>query len=159
MTGPSLTQRTVSAVHRVSSSVPAVVWPLLTAGAGIAAMTMVHFLDPNEQGNYPTCPWLMLTGTYCPGCGTMRAVAALSHLDLMGAVQMNVLLLGLLPFLLWAWTKWFYRCVRPPTGPPPAPTATGVWILLIVIVGFWVIRNLPFATFLAPGGATPPVFG
>ena len=118
---------------------------------------MVHFVDPNEEGNYPVCPWLAVTGTYCPGCGTMRAVAALTHADLLGALQMNIMLLAFLPFLVWAWSKWLYRIFRPPEYPPPMPRPVWLWLMLVGILGFWLVRNLPFGAFLAPGGEPAPL--
>lgn len=138
--------------------------PLLVAAGGIAAATMVHLVDPHEPGNYPVCPWLALTGTYCPGCGSMRAVAALTHLDLAGAAQMNIALLLLLPLVAWSWGTWLYRSFRPsppPTATDPPPRMANpawYWALLAAILGYWLVRNLPFATFLAPGGLVPPAF-
>ncbi|MBB6172376.1 hypothetical protein HNR23_002436 [Nocardiopsis mwathae] len=125
--------------------------PLLLGAVGIAGAVMVHFVDPHEPGHYPTCPWLMLTGTFCPGCGTMRAVNALTNLDLVGALQMNVLTVALIPVLAYSWGQWVYYAVRPPTGRVKMAHPFWLWLLLGVILTFWVVRNLPFASFLAPG--------
>ncbi|GAB3205922.1 DUF2752 domain-containing protein [Marinactinospora thermotolerans] len=125
--------------------------PLLVGVAGLAAATMVHFVDPNEPGHYPTCPWLMVTGTFCPGCGTMRCVHALTELDLVGALQMNVLTVALLPFLAVGYVRWLYRSFRPSQRPARVLHPFWLWVLLVAIVGFWILRNLPFAAFLAPG--------
>lgn len=142
--------RRAGILHRL----PPAVWPVLAAAGAAAAATMVHFVDPNEQGNYPTCPWLWITGTYCPGCGSMRAVAALTNLDLMGAVQMNALLLVLLPALAWSWGSWFYQSLRPSKVPLTTLRLKPrwIWMFLGVLIAFAVIRNLPFGVFLAPGG-------
>lgn len=155
---PSRHART-SPLARVRGRIHPGVAPILTAAAGIAAMAMVHAVDPNEPGNYPTCPWLAVTGTYCPGCGTMRAVAALSHLDLGGALQMNPLLMALLPIMLAVWARWLYRSFRPSAQPPPLPPTWWLWTLLSAIVGFWILRNLPYFTLLAPGGVPAPLLG
>ena len=40
-----------------------------------------------SPGHYPTCPFLAITGWYCPGCGSLRAVHDLLHGDLAGAVR------------------------------------------------------------------------
>ncbi|WP_046471672.1 DUF2752 domain-containing protein [Allosalinactinospora lopnorensis] len=128
--------------------------PLLLGGAGVAGATLLHFVDPNEEGNYPLCPWLMLTGTYCPGCGTMRAVHALTHLDIAGAAQMNVFLLAALPYFAFAYARWVYRSFRPappPTAPRRMPSPMWLYLLVGLIMAFWVVRNLPFGSFLAPG--------
>lgn len=128
--------------------------PLLMGGVGLAGATLLHFVDPNEQGNYPVCPWLLVTGTWCPGCGTMRAVHALTHLDIAGAAQMNVLFLAFLPYLGYAYGKWLYRSFKPaPPRAAPARMPSPVWLYLLVaaILAYWLVRNLPFGAFLAPG--------
>ncbi|TDQ48517.1 DUF2752 domain-containing protein [Actinorugispora endophytica] len=129
--------------------------PLALGALGVAGLVVVHFVDPNEPGHYPTCPWLALTGTYCPGCGSTRAVHALTSLDIVGAAQMNIFLVAALPFLAWAYARWVYGSFRPPARPPRLVHPFWLWSLLAGIVGFWIARNLPFGAFLAPGGALP----
>ncbi|WP_460860839.1 DUF2752 domain-containing protein [Nocardiopsis coralliicola] len=140
-------------------------WPVLVGVAGLAGIAMVHLVDPHEPGHYPTCPWLMLTGTWCPGCGTMRAVNALSNLDIVGALQMNALFTVLVPYFLFHYFRWLYRSFRPQGAVRP-PGRIGaavirwrrVWLLgiLAVIIGYWVVRNTPFGAVLAPGGVLAP---
>ncbi|GAA3743555.1 DUF2752 domain-containing protein [Salinactinospora qingdaonensis] len=132
--------------------------PLLLGVAALAGTTLIHFVDPNEAGHYPTCPWLMITGTFCPGCGTMRCIHALTNLDVVGAVEMNVVTVLVLPFLLAGYARWLWRSLRPAVAAPRHPPKTinpfWLWLLLAGIVGFWIVRNLsflPFAAFLAPG--------
>src|SRR5690606_18449880 len=143
-------------------------WPVLLGAVGLAGIAMVHFVDPNEPGHYPSCPWLVLTGTWCPGCGTMRAVHALSNLDVIGALELNVLLAPMVPYLLYRFINWLHRSFRPRTGPPPPWTrrrrilnAVWLWSLLVGIIAFWILRNTPIGLFLAPGGvpAVSPMYG
>jgi hypothetical protein len=47
--------------------------PAAVAAGALAAAALVHVVDPNDSGNYPTCPFLALTGRFCPGCGSLRA--------------------------------------------------------------------------------------
>ncbi|GLU45926.1 DUF2752 domain-containing protein [Nocardiopsis ansamitocini] len=126
--------------------------PIAVGVVGLAAAVMVHFIDPNEPGNYPTCPWLMLTGTFCPGCGTTRAVAALTHLDVLGAAQMNIFAVAVVPFVAFWYIKWLYQSFRPPKA-TRTTMASPVWLylLLAAILLYWLVRNLPFGAFLAPG--------
>lgn len=134
--------------------------PLALGVLGLLGAVVVHVVDPNVPGRYPVCPWLTVTGTYCPGCGTTRALHALTYFDIVGAAQMNLLLLAVLPFLAFAYVRWVYRSFRPPptTPAPPAPLHPfWTWALPGAILVFWVVRNLPFATFLAPGGVPAPI--
>ena len=50
---------------------------LALASAG--GLTVVYFFDPRNPGPYPICPFFGLTGCYCPGCGTLRALHQLLH--------------------------------------------------------------------------------
>jgi hypothetical protein len=122
--------------------------PLTTAAGLLLATAYVGAVDPNQHGHYPTCPFLALTGLYCPGCGTLRAVHALAHLDLAGAASKNVLFLAMLPVLAALWLGWLRRSV---TGRSRwvAPSWT-IWALFTVILGFGVLRNLSGFGFLAP---------
>ncbi|GAA0987759.1 DUF2752 domain-containing protein [Nocardiopsis sp. NPDC006198] len=144
---PSWTQRVE---HRLRA-LPPVVWPVGLGVLGLTGATLLHFVDPNEPGNYPTCPWLLLTGTFCPGCGSMRAIALATHGDFLGAISMNPLLVLLLPYIAVTYTLWLVRTVRPPTKPPKLTPGWFLWLLLIVITAHWILRNLPWFSFLAPG--------
>ncbi|KIH97325.1 hypothetical protein LP52_19650 [Streptomonospora alba] len=128
--------------------------PLLLGAAGLAGATLLHFVDPNQPGQYPTCPWLLMTGTWCPGCGTMRAIHALTELDLLGALQMNPAAMALAPFVAYGYFRWLYRSLRPPpprTTPKKAVRPVWLYLFLGALVAYWVVRNLPFGQVLAPG--------
>ncbi|GHC88172.1 membrane protein [Nocardiopsis terrae] len=144
---PTLADR----IGAVGARMHPVTWPLSLGALGLAAAVLLHLVDPNEPGNYPTCPWLLLTGTFCPGCGTMRAVALLTRLDVPGALGMNPLLLLLLPYLAYSYLAWLIGTLRPRTRPGnPTPTWF-LWAVLGAFVVFWIARNLPWFAFLAPG--------
>jgi hypothetical protein len=126
-----------------------VLWPLLTAAGGLTAAALVGVVDPNEPGHYPTCPFLYLTGYYCPGCGSLRAVHAIVHGDLGQALDRNPLTVLFLPYLLWAWGSWLYRSVTGRQKGDLAPPWV-VWSLLVAVIAFWALRNLPGFAWLAP---------
>ncbi len=69
----------------------------------LGASVLLHLRDPHRGGSWGYCPWLLLTGTYCPGCGGLRAVNDLTRGDLAAAASSNLLLVGSLPLLLVAW--------------------------------------------------------
>jgi hypothetical protein len=113
-----------------------------------AALGFVARVDPNAPGHYPTCPFLWLTGEYCPGCGSLRAVHALTHGDLGTAMSRNPLtVLGTVALVV-LWIAWLQRRV---TGRPRrAAPAWVLWALLAVVLAFWLLRNLPGFEWLAP---------
>jgi hypothetical protein len=123
--------------------------PLLVAATGLVGVGYVGAVDPNRPGHYPTCPFLAVTGYYCPGCGSLRAIHALAHGDLLEAVHRNPFTVALVPLAAWVWVAWVRRVV---TGRPmaePVPPWVG-WTLLTTMLAFWVMRNLPGFAWLAP---------
>ena len=123
--------------------------PAAVGAAAVAGAATLALVDPNVAGHYPTCPFLAITGLWCPGCGTLRAVHALTHGDLATAVDLNALAVVLLPLLAIAWGGWFAVRLGHRTTPVHVPTWAGLAIALAV-PGFWVLRNLPVAAALAP---------
>lgn len=69
---------------------------ILLAGIAVA----YKYLDPAVVPIFPRCPFRLLTGYLCPGCGSQRAIHHLLNLDLPGAWRMNPLLVISLPYLL-----------------------------------------------------------
>ena len=121
----------------------------LLAAIGVGA---VYFVDPRVAGNYPPCPFLYLTDCYCPGCGSLRAVHRLLHGDLPGAFGYNPLTIAVLPFL----AVGAVECVARRWGRPLLPWSRMpplvAWGVLVAIIAFWALRNVPMYPFtiLAP---------
>jgi len=127
----------------------AVLLPLAVGAVALFGAGYVASVDPNEAGHYPTCPFLAVTGWYCPGCGGLRAAYALAHGDLMGALARNPLAVAVLAYVVISWVLWLERTAR---GRPLRWLAPP-WVLhgvLGAIVGFWVLRNVPGWTWLSP---------
>lgn len=125
--------------------------PVLLAGAVLGASVLLHLRDPHESGSYGFCPWLVLTGTYCPGCGGLRAVNDLTRGDLAAAASSNLLLVGALPLLVVAWGRWFTDRWRGVEWRPSSRSAVrSAVVLAAVALVFTVLRNLPAGGWLAP---------
>ncbi|MFI9551700.1 DUF2752 domain-containing protein [Nonomuraea endophytica] len=142
--------------RRAADRWKAVLPPLGVAAGTAAVFAFVGAVDPNEPGHYPTCPFLWLTeqafgtGLFCPGCGTLRTIHALAHLDPMAALGLNPLAVAVVPFLLFWWGRWLVRSWK---GSPRRTTLAHpgyIWAFLAVVIVYWVVRNLPFGAFLAP---------
>ena len=138
-----------SAAHGLTGGPRAVLRPLGVAVAALAATGYVAVVDPNVAGHYPTCPFLAITGWYCPGCGALRAVHALAHGDLSTALARNPFAVVAAGYLAVAWVLWLRRTA---TGRPRRWLAPP-WVLYSVlgaILMFWVLRNVPGWTWLSP---------
>jgi hypothetical protein len=125
--------------------------PVLVAVALLAASVALHVRDPHRSGSWGFCPWLALTGTYCPGCGGLRAVNDLTHGDVVAAASSNLLFVGSLPFLGVWWARRTvdgWRGVRRHVDERRALLVT--YGVLGAALLFWVVRNLPFGGWLTP---------
>jgi hypothetical protein len=125
--------------------------PVLVAFSLLAASVALHLRDPHRSGSWGFCPWLALTGTYCPGCGGLRAVNDLTRGDVVGAASSNLLFVGTVPLIAVWWARRMvdgWRGVRRAVDERTMLLAT--YGLLGVAVLFWVVRNLPFAGWLTP---------
>jgi hypothetical protein len=123
--------------------------PLGVAAATLTSAGYVAAVDPSASGHYPTCPFLAITGWYCPGCGALRAVHALAHADLLTALARNPFAVVAAGYLVVAWALWLGRTA---TGRPRRWLAPP-WVLYSVlgaILAFGVLRNLPGWTWLSP---------
>ena len=98
------------------------------------------------------CLFYELTGLYCPGCGSGRAVNALLRGQLREAFGYNPLLFLLGPPAVFVFLREYLRLVFPGLKLRPVflsqPVVTGV---LLAVLLFWFLRNLPAFSFLAPG--------
>ncbi len=87
------------------------------------------------------CPVQRIFCLYCPGCGGTRAVKALLRGDLLTSVQSNPVVIWGVALCIWQYIRmvrgYLHRdraCLRIPAWS---------WIsLIVVILGFFVVRNL-----------------
>lgn len=116
---------------------------LLALGAFFAVLAVLAFVDPRTAWFAPRCPFRLVTGLFCPGCGTGRALHAIVHGDLAAAVRLNVLAVAAIPVFL----ALALRAALVPERSLPHPP---LWVQLVVyalLASFLVARNLPFAPF------------
>jgi len=121
---------------------------------GITGLAVLFFLlDPAKHDLFPRCLFNSITGYYCPGCGSQRAVHSLLHLDFAGVISYNFLFLPAALLI-------FYHYLHPVFNrffgwklPNVFYFRNTPLIILGVIVLFWILRNIPFYPFtvLAPG--------
>ncbi|MBY8876622.1 DUF2752 domain-containing protein [Streptomyces sp. PLK6-54] len=123
--------------------------PLAVLGGVGAAFGYVAAVDPNSPGHYPVCPLLHYTGLYCPGCGGLRGAYALAHGHLGTALECNAPAVAGYAVFAVVWTAWLVAALR---GRPfePALTRAHRWAFWTLLIGFGVVRNLPFGAALAP---------
>lgn len=115
---------------------------------GLAFAAVLHLADPSESTSFPVCPFSAVTGLYCPGCGTLRCLHALLHLDLRSALDYNALTVLFVPMLVFAWLSVGIAAIR--GREPPRTWSTprwAGWAIGVTFGLFWLLRNLPVAPF------------
>jgi hypothetical protein len=121
--------------------------------AGVfACICFLWFNDPVSTPYYPRCPFRLLTGLYCPGCGSLRAAHSLLHGDLMVAIRMNILLVVFLPLIVADLINTYAYPNHVRNQPSFVQRPYVAWLSLAFIVMFWILRNVALdpLTQLAP---------
>ncbi len=124
---------------------------LLIALAALAVLFYV--LDPAEHVFFPRCIFHSLSGWYCPGCGSQRAIHSLLHLNITGVVQNNILFLPAVLVIFYHYTHSILNKKFNWRLPNILYLKNTPWVIFGIILLFWVLRNLtvyPFSV-LAPG--------
>ncbi|MEN6371570.1 MAG: DUF2752 domain-containing protein [Armatimonadota bacterium] len=120
----------------------------LSAAGMLAALIFLYVLNPNISWYLPPCPFHALTGFYCPGCGSTRAMHQLLHGHILAALDLNPLMVISIPFLLYLYIRQALRQMRP----AQPVKAIWLWCVLAVIIIYGILRNIPVYPFtlLAP---------
>ena len=110
-------------------------------------LSILLLLDLFEVIGIP-CPFYEYLHIYCPGCGSTRLFRSLLHFDFYQAFRYNPLLFILLfPFgaLVLAEIIYFIRNKK------MFNISTKIYvILLILIIIYWILRNIPYFSWLLP---------
>jgi hypothetical protein len=125
--------------------------PVLLAGGILGVSVLLHLRDPHRSGSWGYCPWLLLTGTYCPACGSLRAVNDLTRGDVVAAASSNLVLVGAIPvFAVW-WLRSLVDGWRGTRRRRPARRQRVLAVAAVTVaVAFTVLRNTPAGAWLAP---------
>jgi len=130
---------------------------LLAAGIRLIVGCGVVFriFDPSQLRFLPRCPFLVLTGFYCPGCGALRALHQLLMGNVGNALAFNPFAVLATPFLVYGGVSFLSFRVRGRYLPRIFVPARWIWGLCAAIVLFGVLRNIPVypLNMLAPGAA------
>ena len=119
----------------------------LTAAVAVACLSTACVLDyaydPTKATFLPVCPVYALTGCACPGCGLTRGFHALFNGNISGAIGFNALLPVWVVILGYAWLSLLLYAIRGKGLPMWATNPRFLWVFMIVLLVFGVIRNIP----------------
>lgn len=119
---------------------------------GLAAMGIILlFFNPASPANqfFPKCPFRLVTGWQCPGCGSTRACYELLHLHPLAAFKFNPLMVLTLPFIVYGFLGFTKSAL---TGQPHRRVFIPplyLWAWLVLLIFFWIFRNTPWYPFVS----------
>lgn len=126
---------------------------LIIFTAILISTPLYFFADARHSGFFPRCPFFMITGFLCPGCGSQRSVSSLLHGDIKQALHFNVLLVASLPFLLYSSAVGVMNVFRTKIVIQKIfYSPVFVKIVFAVVMLFWVLRNIPVYPFTILSG-------
>ena len=116
-----------------------------------AVAVFLFFFNPASPANqfFPKCPFRLLTGMQCPGCGSTRAFYQLLHLHPIAAFKLNPLMVLTLPFIVYGFLGFTRSALmgRPQRRLFIPPIYLWAWLVLLIF--FWVFRNTPWYPFVS----------
>jgi uncharacterized protein DUF2752 len=127
---------------------------MITGGVWLGLMAVAGFLfffNPASPANqfFPKCPFRLLTGLQCPGCGSTRALYHLLHLEPVVAFKFNPLMVLTLPFIVYGFLGYTKSAL---TGQPQRRVYIPpfyLWSWLVLLIFFWIFRNTPWYPFVS----------
>jgi hypothetical protein len=120
-----------------------ILWLGLVCAIGIIAITILYLFDPTRSGIYAPCIFHRLTGLYCPGCGSTRAIHQLLHGHVIRAFRLNSLMVLSLPFVACGLLSQFLSYTRGRRLLEAAVPSICIWIYLGIVLAFGIARNIP----------------
>lgn len=112
------------------------------------AILIIYGLTYIVTKNGIPCIFHKVTGLFCPGCGITRMFISLFKLNIYQAFRYNslvfILLILSILYILVDCLK--YRMVKTHIKLPE----NAYIILLIIVIGFGILRNIPLFSYLAP---------
>lgn len=123
---------------------------LLALAAG--ALGFLYLVNPAASNLLPPCPFRVVTGCYCPGCGSLRALRQLVRGHPVAALGLNPLMVLALPFVGYHGLS---QAKLVATGKPMRRVFVNsrwIWGLLCLVLIYGILRNVPVypLSWLAP---------
>ncbi len=80
-----------------------IVWSVVGVAIAMVMVYIYRTYDPASGESvipFPKCPFKVLTGLDCPGCGSQRAIHSLLHGEIVGAWRQNAFMIVSIPYIL-----------------------------------------------------------
>lgn len=108
----------------------------------ISSFCLFHFFPLNQYAIYPPCPIYTITHTYCPGCGSLRAVNGLVRGDFVALLKYNpILVVVIIPFIYYFFFLGILASMKI-CIPIFKLSSYDMYGIVGVIILYWIMRNL-----------------
>ena len=121
----------------------------------VLSLGFVYFYfnySPSDYSIFPKCPFYSITGFYCPGCGSQRAIHSLLHGHIFEGLKHNFLILLLTLVLVYDAIVYVLKNNYGKDIKNLLHKSKTTKFILYAVIVFWILRNInlyPF-TLLAP---------
>ena len=117
-------------------------WLILVAVI-VIGIVVYSLFDPAGSVLFPKCPFRLLTGWDCPGCGSQRTIHALLHGNIGEGFSHNPLLVLSFPYLgSIVYLEYFNGKFRSPRLRQALMGRTACVVIFCVIMAYWIGRNI-----------------
>lgn len=107
----------------------------------LAGAAMYFIFDPSENSLFPKCPFLLITGYKCPGCGSQRVIHSLLQGDVIAAFKYNALMVLSLPVIALYGYAELVRTKKARLYRRLCDSRV-IWSIFVIVVAWWVLRNV-----------------
>lgn len=119
-----------------------ILYPGIVLLVGIIGAYLYFSFNPAQNALFPKCPFYLLTGWQCPGCGSQRAVHHLLHLDVPSAFRSNALLVFSIPYVVLGFVFDNHTSLRTTVLRKHIFGREAIMIVLLLITFFFIYRNI-----------------
>ena len=118
----------------------------------LMAISFYFLWNPSQYNFYPKCPLYSITGMYCPGCGSQRAIHQIINGNIIEGIRFNYLLLLLFLVLLYQSMHFVISKLSKKTFSNILHQPITTELILVLVIVFWIFRNIKIYPFneLAP---------
>ncbi len=115
----------------------------IAAAIVASVLMMLFFLDPSRYVLMPKCPFKLITGWSCPGCGIQRCLHALMHGRWTEALHYNYFLVYSLPyFLTVVYTEWGTKGIRQQRYKRIFEGREAITLYCVLFIVWGIVRNV-----------------
>ena len=116
---------------------------LLAVSVLLIGLAVLYCFNPADYLWMPKCPFKMITGLQCPGCGGQRAIHALLHGHLAEALRCNYFLVSAGPYaFLFVVQRWMLSGKAKAWLGNVIENKYLVWFYIVTFLVWMVVRNI-----------------